>query len=473
MKEQLPYDKTSKTSILMHAQGLLGKSLHNLYPEATAALSANAKGRLGQYVEKLHFRYEPNNASEPDFADAGVELKCTPLKTLKNGSLVSKERLVLNVIDYVAEATVDFLTSSFWKKNAELLLMFYLHVAKVNPLDLIFKIVRLWTIPDEDWKIFQDDWAIIHHKISNGRAHELHEGDTFYLATCTKGSRKKAEMRSQFGTSIKAPQRAYSIKSAYLNQIILDSMDNPCAVSGLKMTPAQRKKIEKKKAEYGSIVRNIGEYKEGQTFEQLVLSKFAPFIGKSVAEIEESLGVTISKSPKAISYALCRAILGVKERKIAEFEKADVLLKTVRLEPSGALKESMSFKLINYFDIVDEEEWAESAWYDVLAHRFFFVIFRKSKTKKDSDAILEKVFFWAMPVADVKKAEGYWRDTRDKVRAGDYEHFIKISEHDVCHVRPKAKNSKVRTPTPQGGLAKKYCYWLNAKYILEVINGVK
>ena len=156
MSEQtLPYDKKSKDSILEHAQRMLGKTLWEMYGEAR--LLDTGKGSLGNAVEKYHFQYEPNSKSEPDFKEAGVELKCTPLKKASDGSMLSKERLVLNVIDYIEEATKTFDTSSFWKKNALLLLMFYLHEEGKLPYDLIFKIVRYWNFPETDLKIIRDE----------------------------------------------------------------------------------------------------------------------------------------------------------------------------------------------------------------------------------------------------------------------------------------------------------------------------
>ena len=212
MSEQtLPYDKKSKDSILEHAQRMLGKTLWEMYGEAR--LLDTGKGSLGNAVEKYHFQYEPNSKSEPDFKEAGVELKCTPLKKASDGSMLSKERLVLNVIDYIEEATKTFDTSSFWEKNALLLLMFYLHEEGKLPYDLIFKIVRYWNFPETDLKIIRDDWTIIHNKILAGKAYEISEGDTLYLAACTKGSKAGAQMRRQPKSDKLAPQRAYSIKS--------------------------------------------------------------------------------------------------------------------------------------------------------------------------------------------------------------------------------------------------------------------
>lgn len=463
------YDKASPDSILAHARQLLGKSIHGLYP---SALPLNTgKGDLGQCVEFYHFGYDINGISEADFSEAGVELKCTPLKTLKDGSMVSKERLVLNIINYLEEYGKCFATSSFTKKNALLLLMFYLHIAGVEKLDLIFKIIRLWSIPKEDLKIFMDDWNVIHEKIVKGLAHELSEGDTLYLAACVKGSKGGANKKPQKVGGVLANQRAYSIKSAYLNHIIVDSLSYPEMFDGVAMTAKQKRIIEKKKTELGSVVKSVRDYKRGETFEQLVERRFKPFIGNSVAEIAKKLNATISTSPKAISYSVCRAILGVKERCIAEFEKAGLQLKTIRLESNGNLKESMSFQTIKYNEIVDEDEWDESDWYQTIAaRRFLFIVFRKRKGHAPCDAVLERVFFWSMPRRDIDAAEMFWRDTRDKVRSGDYTHFIKSTEHSVCHVRPKARNAADMTDTPQGTKAKKLCYWINRNYILSIVN---
>ena len=465
---QLPYDKTSSKSILGHARLLLGKSLHALYPKATPLNTG--KGGLGQCVEVYHFGYDINGISEADFCEAGVELKCTPLKTVKDGSMVSKERLVLNIINYIEEYGKSFETSSFMHKNALLLLMFYLHVAGVDNLDLIFKIIRLWQIPKEDLKIFMDDWNVIHGKIVRGLAHELSEGDTLYLAACIKGSKGGANKKAQKIGGVLADQRAYSIKSAYLNHIIIDSLSHPEMFDGVTMTAKQKRIIEQKKVELGSIVKSIRDYKRGETFEQLVERRFKPYMGMSVSEIAKRLNVIVSTSPKAISYSVCRAILGVKERGIAEFEKAGLQLKTIRLEPSGNLKESMSFQTIKYKEIVNEDEWDESDWYNTIAaRRFLFIVFRKKKGGSAEDSVLERIFFWSMPRKDIEATEVFWRDTRDKVRAGDYTHFIKSTEHPICHVRPKAQNAADMTDTPQGGRAKKLCYWLNRNYILDVV----
>ena len=465
-KTNLLYDKTSRESILEFARLLLGKSLWNLY--ADAKLTQTGKGGLGNAVEKYHFGYDPNSKSEPDFKEAGVELKCTPLKTASDGSMISKERLVLNMIDYVEEASKTFYSSSFWKKNEFLLLMFYLYEEGKLPFDLIFKIIRFWKFPETDLKIIMDDWTIIHNKILAGKAHEISEGDTLYLAACTKGSKAGAEMRVQPNSKELAPQRAYSIKSKYVNTIILDSLNHPETYQGLFLSEKQKKKILKAQEDAESVVRDISEYRESETLEELIERKFSKYYGKTIAEIEKILDVEFGQS-KSMAYNVCRAILGIKAKKIAEFEKAEIAIKTIRLETNGNLKEAMSFPNVNYREIVNEDFWENSALYGMFTQRFLFIIFRKSAVKDDKQVRLEKVMFWTMPFKDLEQGKVLWNDTREKVVASNYEHFLKSSENPVCHIRPKAQNAADTTEGAQGFQVKKMCYWLNREYIFNQI----
>ena len=64
------------------------------------SLTKDSKGSIGQIVEEGVFGYPINSRAEADFNDLGVELKVTGLKKLKNNDYVTKERLVLNIVNY-------------------------------------------------------------------------------------------------------------------------------------------------------------------------------------------------------------------------------------------------------------------------------------------------------------------------------------------------------------------------------------
>lgn len=445
MKVGIQYDNTSPKSIERYALRLLGKSLRKVLGEQLLN-EFSGKGSLGQAVEKYYFGYLPNSNAEPDFLEAGVELKTTPLKKLKNNALVPKERLVFNIINYEDEVYREFENSSFWVKNKLLLLMMYLHEDTKDCLDYVFKIIRLWEFPDEDLKIIREDWQKIVSKVKAGLAHELSEGDTLYLGACTKGA-NKSSLRTQPNSPILARQRAFSLKPNYLKTII------DASSSLIKDSEA----IEKT-SEY---------FSEGVTFESYVISRINRFSGMEEKEIWKALGVKPSKAKNRLNI-LSKLMLGVRSKKVAEFEKAEVLMKTVRIKPSGIPAEHMSFKQIKYQELYSAAEWENSSWYEELNKRFFFVVF---KTNQDNSKIFfEKALFWNMPVFDLNEAKGLWLDTRNKVKDGAYESFMKASQNKVGHVRPKARNSGDTVLSPQGTLEKKKCFWLNKKYLQDILN---
>lgn len=100
----------TKESILRRAQEIKGIPLRDV--DKTGRL-ATGKGAIGTVIEESWFGYTPNSESEPDFPEAGVELKVTPYLRGKNG-IRAKERLVCNIINYMEEYDKTFQTSAFW-----------------------------------------------------------------------------------------------------------------------------------------------------------------------------------------------------------------------------------------------------------------------------------------------------------------------------------------------------------------------
>ncbi|MBD1262798.1 DNA mismatch repair protein [Maribacter polysiphoniae] len=475
MSNKPPYDIKDPVAIKAYAKRLENKTLRQLFGNDLQN-SYSGKGKLGQLLEELYFNYKPNSNSEPDFLEAGLELKTTPLKKISKG-LVSKERLVFNIINFEEEYKLSFENSSFWKKNKLLLLIFYLHEKEKLDIDYVFKIVRLWRFPLTDLKIIIDDWKTIVAKIKAGKAHEISEGDTLYLGACTKGSTAEKSKRKQPFSDILAPQRAFSLKSKYLNFIIERSFKGDFELPAVNeaYTKVLQSQNDFTKSGYDdlvipsdsheAVIKDVSDYREGQTFEDLIVEKFEKYYGWSEKEIVDSFNLNVNLKAKNKNYVLARAILGVTKQKIEEFEKAEIELKTIKLAENGVLKESMSFAQIKFLEIVNEE-WEESYLYTTLTKRFFFVIFKKDKHQVSR---LYKVKFWTMPYSDLIVAEDFWNDTKKKIKKGVYNQFWKLKDHKIFHVRPKGVNSKDLMETPQGTMEKKKSYWLNSRYILNQI----
>lgn len=322
MNRKKHFDIYKPESIVSFAKKLKNKTLREVCGKEIEEHLYGGKGYFGQLLEKFYFGYDPNSVSEPDFLEAGMELKTTPLKTLKNGKLVSKERLVLNIINYMEVYKEKFDTSSFWKKNSHLLLVFYLHEKDTDALDYLIKLVDEWKYPEEDLKIIKHDWELIRKKIDDGKAHEISEGDTFYLGACTKGSTALKSYREQPKSEIRAKQRAFSLKQGYVNHIISNIARN-------------------QKGEYGRIIKKPEILDEVQSIEDLVVSKFKPFYGKSVSQIEQDLGLDLNSKSKSYFAQITNAMLGLQlGQRVEEFEKADIQVKTVRLNENDMPREA-------------------------------------------------------------------------------------------------------------------------------------
>jgi DNA mismatch repair protein MutH len=457
---KFPYNPNDKKSIVEYAKLLKEKTLRQVCDVAISEHNYSGKGNFGQILEKFYFGYEPNSKSEADFVKVGMELKSSPLKQIKNNEYRSKERLVLNIINYINVVNQNFENSDFFKKNATILLIFYLHNADFNVLDYIIKLVDEWSFPNTDLEIIKNDWQIINTKIAEGKAHELSEGDTFYLGACTKGANANS-IRKQPFSEIPAKQRAYSFKQGYVNHIIASIANETSGV-------------------YGKLIQSV-EIAKKQTIEEIVVSKFKPYFGKTIEQILAKTGLEINTTAKGFYATLTKAILGIElNQEIEEFEKAEIIVKTVRLKENDLPKEDISFPNFKYEELVNEN-WDESDFKDILEHKFLFVFYQF----EDEKLILRKVKFWNMPYADILKAEKVWAKTKEIVAKGKivkevrneirFTNFPNKSFNSVAHVRPHATNAKDTYPLPtKDKLTKakdytKHCFWLNNTYVRDEI----
>ena len=457
------FNSNSVNSIVSYAKKLKGYTLREKCGNEIENHSYKGKGKFGQLVEKFYFGYEPNSRSEADFVEVSMELKCTPLKKLKNGGYRSKERLVLNIINYLNDYKENFEESSFWKKNAHLLLIFYLHDNKKSLLDYPIKLVDDWKYPNQDLLIIKRDWETISQKIKNGNAHELSEGDTFYLGACTKGSTAEKSLRNQPFNKVKAKQRAYSLKQGYVNHIIASIAKDETEI-------------------YGKILNQEIIDEHSLSIEEIVISKFTPFYGKSSIEIEEHFNLELNRKAKSYYANLTKAILGIElSKKIEEFEKADIQVKTIRLKENNLPKEHVSFRNFKFQEIV-KLDWQESDFKNILEQKFFFVFYQFEKDVLS----LKSVKFWNMPYSDILEDKKVWEKTVNTIKLGRIvkdvtdlgvrkTYFPKKSDNRICHVRPHAKDKEDTFPLPYkdklSGLEEytKHCFWLNNTYIRDSI----
>lgn len=463
------YDETDPISIETYAKKLIGKSFADVCEQDDIAKAMvvremtnyeakhenkKRKGGLGELIEERFFHYQANNDARPDFDKAGVELKVTPYKKNKNGTLVAKERLILTMIDYFSVVNEVFEDSHMWQKARLILLVYYLYQQEIkNRLDYRIGYVKLFAPPEQDIKIIAHDFEVIVEKIRNGKAHELSEGDTLYLGAAPKAATSKDRRKQPFSDELAKP-RAFAFKNSYMTYVL-----NNYIIPG--------------KNTYEPIIKGNAE----ESFEDYVVSKIDAYYNKSVAELCDLFDVKFQKKPKNLEAMLAYRMLGIKGNHAEEFEKANVVVKTIRIAENNKIKENMSFPTFKFKELV-KEEWENSTFGNYLREtRFLFVVY---KFDQQGELRLKGCQFWNIPYDDLEgNVKLVWERTQkilceglkvEKRNGKNYNNFPKSTENPVCHVRPHGQNSKDTYELPDGRQYPKQCFWLNNSYILSQLD---
>lgn len=481
-----------------HALEIVGKSLQDLDNEQ----SVSGKSKFGDAFERW-FGKEKDSASEPDMREAGVELKATPYYQLKgrgkNGEAKysSKERLALNVINYEHLVEEQFETSHFLHKNRVIELGFYEHVKGVPRDQWQFKEVALYEMAEDraDYEVIRHDWETIQKCVMDGKAENLTETMTDYLAASTKGG-KGGNLRTQPFSEVKAKQRAFSLKTSYMRNLLRTRI--------LGDTPG--KSIFKGKFDLS-----------GTSLEENVLNRLNRLKGWTTSDLREKFDVM--SHAKSFRYLLVSRMLGleqaldlsVNQQFISEFDKAGIQVKTIRFEGNGRNKQSMSFPAFNFKDLAqqtwnDKNGEASADWHAFLQDtKFLFIVFQM-------DNGVERFMgakFFKVPDRDIDgPIREVWQDTVDKLNRGVVlkakkttdkriksgytvsNDFIGIGQHLICHVRPHDDNASYTSeikggnqlPTPAHWINRPananwisddwmttQCFWFNKQYVREQV----
>lgn len=496
IKELFDYDDRSIDSIFEYAKQLEGMSFRDILVEyqksplgkyinryessnnadiiskdGRVITNQNAKGQLGNLLEKYYFGYELNSNQAADFPKVGMELKQTPIDVRKDGALKAGERLSITNISYDEPVEDDFYKSHVWDKIKLILLIQYIRDKKIPNLDYVIKFVNLFSPPEEDLKIIIDDYFAIIKKIKEGRAHELSEGDTFYLGACTKGATAESSYRPQYyGDHKLAKKRNFCFKSSYMdyvlqNYVLSGNMPGESILKGLKLS---------------------------HSFEEHIIGLIDVHKGQTDYELCQMYGREYNNN-KAQWVDLSYRMLGIKGNHAEEFMKAGVVVKAIRVESDGKINESMSFAPVSFKELADET-WEESSVYEYFESRkFLFVVFKQN----DSFYELRGAQLWNMPYADLNiivrdEWEGIVKVIREGVAfeiRGSATHPIVtnnipgLKDNRILHMRPHAQKAAYSLRSgfvwgnvdrdadelPNGDYMTRQSFWLNRSYIMDQI----
>jgi len=186
-----------------------------------------SKAGVGYVIEDGYFGISKNSTAGADIEHLGVELKTSPLKLLKSGRLTVKEPLSLNIINYREESkNKNIRDSSLYKKNKNILFVWYVHDKSVPRSEYLIKYVFVWEMTEEVLDELNDDYLKILEYIKKGEAHNIHQKQHKYLTLCPKHNGKFKDATCSKSKTVQpfsdksAEVRAFRLKNRYMIKVI-------------------------------------------------------------------------------------------------------------------------------------------------------------------------------------------------------------------------------------------------------------
>lgn len=491
-QELFNYDNTNLEEVIQYSEKILNRKFSDILKEYDEAdyktyedyqnqeaneyekkeIKPSSKGQYGNYIERYYFGYQPNSNAAADFEEIGVELKVTPFKVNKNGTISAKERLVLTIINYFEENLDDFYQSHLWKKCSKMLLLFYNGLIPEQTLyDYMIEKVFLFEWFEEDMNVILDDYARITQKIKEGRAHELSESDGNYLSTCTKGAGKGKDWKKQPFSDVLAKQRAWELKSSYMTYLINHKIFASHEQESVLATAKGTKK----------------------PFTQLIEEKILKYKGWKAEDLYDAFEVPVrSKSKNSL---LIRKMIGITGdlENTQEFQKANMNLRVIRVNQEDLPKEDSPFKVYDFIELVQNDNWEEShVFQEICDKRYMFVVF---KEEAPGEYVLNQVKFWGFPERLIDEAQRVWNETRAIINDGVQltqtdkgvsTNFPQSQVNQFLFTKIHASNSYYEiekdvfvgkgklsdtNPLPDGRRITKHSFWMPKKFLQEILQG--
>lgn len=435
-------------------------------------IKPSSKGQYGNYIERYYYGYQPNSNAAADFEKIGVELKVTPFKVNKNGTISAKERLVLTIINYFEENLDDFYQTHLWQKCSKILLLFYNGLIPENTVfDYMIEKVFLFEWFEEDMNVILDDFARITQKIKEGRAHELSESDGNYLSTCTKGAGNEKDWRSQPFSDELAKQRAWELKPSYMTYLINHKIFN--------------------QSDQESVLSSFRGNKK--SFTEVIAEKILSYKGLSEQELYDRFEV--NPKAKGKNSTLIRKILGLTGDldRTREFQKANMNLRVIRVNKEGLPSEDSPFKVYDFIELAQNDNWEEShVFQEICNKRYMFVVFKEVES---GEYVLSQVKFWGFPERLVDEAKRVWNETRTiinegvqltQTKKGVVTNFPQSKVNKFLFTKIHATNSYYEiekdvfvgkgklsdtNPLPDGRRITKHSFWIPKKFLKDILDG--
>lgn len=399
------YDKNDRESIIEYALKTKDKKISDLF-DHEVMFNSKDKGSVGNLIQEHYFGIPRNSSIEPDFENAGIELKSFGYWD-DGTSQRADQRLALSKIDFMEfEKEIPFEESHLYHKCHTMLLLAYLLKINQKRIDSEIKHVRLYEfdkLVQSDLNQIIKDYQYIAKKIHDGKASELSEGDTEFLGAARTGD-KESNLEIAPRDDRALPRR-FALKQSYMTYLV-------------------KEYIVRGKAFDEKIPHSKGKYRikipRGKTFEEWLDNIDAKYVGRTAKQITrlkaiKSIVGIMDFSKKADYNRVGIAMLGIKSNKDAYLLKTNTVIKSVRISKTGIIQDDWSFPNFSVEDII-YQDWEESEVFLYLSEqRILMQIF----VEEDKGYVYKGHLFLKFTPEQLDKwVKQSWEDFKQKVHDG-------------------------------------------------------
>lgn len=354
------------TGLKQRLDATLGKTLAEVDSAGVFKSYQNNKkvtGIAGHVIEQSVLEYPPDNAQKPDLLVDGTptELKTTGLRlSKKQEGYEAKEPMSITAVSINKIAQEDFNTSNFWHKLEHMLIVYYLYdapsaVSAQDYANFVIKGYQFHEFTPQEIEILKNDWLLVQSFITRIQDENPNEEDRKKLYPKLSSALRKELMFIDTAPKYPHPPR-FRLKRSVV-------------------TTMARKN-------FGAKLEQLPHaYTSYNDIDQMIAQKSSGFIGKTINQICDDLGLAHSQSKNISEQIICNIFDG-KAGKISNiefFSEIGLTAKSITLTKQHTRTEDMKLFTIDFDEFLNPDStFEDSQFYDYFYNRqILFTIFEE------------------------------------------------------------------------------------------------